>query len=110
MEKYLRDDESERLAEGRRLIAEAMEEERRKSKQKTIPEAGSSSSAPAPPEVEGYDPENPGIPRTTLLSPIPEITPEVVVTPADKSSEGIAIFSPQFAKAISTFRHVIEQS
>merc|ERR1712080_212537 len=58
MEKYLRDDEPERLAEGRRLIAEAMEEERQKSKQKTVLEAGSSSSAPATSEVEGYDPSS----------------------------------------------------
>merc|ERR1712080_612181 len=48
MEKYLRDNEPERLAEGRRLIAEAMEEERRRTKQKTILEAGSSSSSSAP--------------------------------------------------------------
>ncbi|MGV8691959.1 hypothetical protein ACV35Z_38860, partial [Pseudomonas aeruginosa] len=88
----------------------AMDEERRKTKQKDIPEVGSSSTSPATSEVEGYDPENPGIPRTTLLSPIPETASETAVTPAEKSSEGIATFSPQFVKAISTFRHVIEQS
>merc|ERR1712080_667805 len=86
MEKYLRDDEPERLAEGRRLIANAMEEERRRTKQKNIPETGSSSAAPATPEVEGYDPEHPGIPRTTLLSPILEAASETAVTPAEKSS------------------------
>merc|ERR1712080_57923 len=110
MEKYLRDDEPERLAEGRRLIAATMEEEKRKAKQKNISEAGSSSTASETSEVEGYDPENPGIPRAYLLSPIPETASETAVTPAEKSSEGIPSFSPQFVKAISTFHHVIEQS
>ena len=62
MEKYLRDDEPASLAEGCRLIATAMDEERRKIKQKDILEAGSSSTAAETSEVEGYDPKKPGDP------------------------------------------------
>ena len=94
MEKYLRDDEPASLAEGRRLIAAAMDEEKRKAKQKDILEADSSSTAAKTPEVEGYDPENPTIPQTSLLSPIPESASEAAATPAEKSSEGISTLSP----------------
>ena len=79
-------------------------------KQKNVSEAGSSSTAAGTSEVEGHDPENPGIPQASLLSPIPEMASETVVTPAEKSSEGISTFSPQFVEAVSTFHHIIGQS
>ena len=110
MEKYLRDDEPARLTEGRRLIAAAMEEEKRQVKGKNILEVGSSSVTVEATGVEEYDPENPGIPKAPLLSPIPESASEIIVTPIEKSSEGISTFSPQFVKAVSTFRHIIGQS
>ena len=110
MEKYPRDDEPARLAEGRRLIVASLEDEKRMAKQKHISEAGSSSTATETPEGEGYDPENPAIPQASLLSPIPETESETAVTPAEKSSEGISTFSPQFVKAVSTFHRIVGQS